>query len=819
MSTGSLEEFLCVLLRVIKKTFQFVKDFRAREPSYAVMLTRNTDSLSPECEAVNHFVESLWKAIDQICVPAMMLHYESVETPTVFTNFFEILYLSVSEESSWRESFARKLTAGSFVRLSLEVKEKFSRSAESTKLSEVVTGFLTELCLARGSSTERTQLRGRLITSNIDCIRSPSGCLNVLAQSSGRKDTNDILDESLFSTQCFCIELLYLSYAHDDEIVPAEELVMGLHKYLTLHPNLSNLPRVTFKHLLFLWITSCNRLRSTSLPAAAVDNINISQGILTHTLVKFDGDAFDSIYIHDMPFVSWISSFDSLLQAFGRQVLICFMEREEIHNLCNNKLFNEFLISNLQSFRAFVSLVECHEEAIVNRAIAVLETLFAVNSDSPATATPRLTLLADEISNVFHKMFLGHKTYPVQEHSISAMLKVMIAVQMKVQAFDNRILYHVINLVTSTRACQSLMLTALNYLNVTLAWDLKKDANRVAAMLLSNKTFCGYIQGILDSKLVHSVEQRSKSVNDVDFLATVIVLITSLLKSSSPGLTSQSKAPKGVHDPFKIDKRFMMNLANETKNILRISSTVFWENYLKAARRKSEKLPISLSAMVTGEEQTVGELSEVDLQVLHAYLQNSLVNDSETVRHCAVKCLKSFLRYRYVPCARSFASNPWNRIVLESQLSVLSVNIITPSLVLFCSLILEHASKQHLLKVVLRNAVNAVLDAIPTISYSGQPELSWHCVDILLRVLRSCEDFMTEKQRGAILIWLTKFGESFRSQEEKNSDTVKDVRFFKLENVIISRDLLKSYVCTEHELLDRAIHLLKGTEIDEDEEP
>lgn len=819
MSTGSLEEFLCVLLRVIKKTFQFVKDFRAREPSYAVMLTRNTDSLSPECEAVNHFVESLWKAIDQICVPAMMLHYESVETPTVFTNFFEILYLSVSEESSWRESFARKLTAGSFVRLSLEVKEKFSRSAESTKLSEVVTGFLTELCLARGSSTERTQLRGRLITSNIDCIRSPSGCLNVLAQSSGRKDTNDILDESLFSTQCFCIELLYLSYAHDDEIVPAEELVMGLHKYLTLHPNLSNLPRVTFKHLLFLWITSCNRLRSTSLPAAAVDNINISQGILTHTLVKFDGDAFDSIYIHDMLFVSWISSFDSLLQAFGRQVLICFMEREEIHNLCNNKLFNEFLISNLQSFRAFVSLVECHEEAIVNRAIAVLETLFAVNSDSPATATPRLTLLADEISNVFHKMFLGHKTYPVQEHSISAMLKVMIAVQMKVQAFDNRILYHVINLVTSTRTCQSLMLTALNYLNVTLAWDLKKDANRVAAMLLSNKTFCGYIQGILDSKLVHSVEQRSKSVNDVDFLATVIVLITSLLKSSSPGLTSQSKAPKGVHDPFKIDKRFMMNLANETKNILRISSTVFWENYLKAARRKSEKLPISLSAMVTGEEQTVGELSEVDLQVLHAYLQNSLVNDSETVRHCAVKCLKSFLRYRYVPCARSFASNPWNRIVLESQLSVLSVNIITPSLVLFCSLILEHASKQHLLKVVLRNAVNAVLDAIPTISYSGQPELSWHCVDILLRVLRSCEDFMTEKQRGAILIWLTKFGESFRSQEEKNSDTVKDVRFFKLENVIISRDLLKSYVCTEHELLDRAIHLLKGTEIDEDEEP
>ena len=77
---------------------------------------------------------------------------------------------------------------------------------------------------------------------------------------------------------------------------------------------------------------------------------------------------------------------------------------------------------------------------------------------------------------------------------------------------------------------------------------------------------------------------------------------------------------------------------------------------------------------------------------------------------------------------------------------------------------------------------------------------------------------MTEKQRGAILTWLTKFGESFRSQEENNGDTVKDVSFFKLENVIISRDLLKCYVCTERELLDRAIDLLQGTEIDEDEE-
>ena len=714
---GTLEIFLCALFRVIKKTFQFVKDYRTRDPSYATLLTRNSDAISSENEALDQFLESLWKAIDQICVPAMMLNYESLENPAVFTDFFEILYLLVSQETTCRDIFARKLASGSFVRLSLEIKEKFGGGEESRELSEAITRFLLELCLALSDATEMTQLGEHLIPSNIGCaarIRSPSACLNLLAQSSVRKNANDIVDESLFNAQCLCIELLYVSFSHGDEIVPREELVSGLYKYLILHPDLSILPRFTLKHLLFLWITSCKRLSSLPLPASAIESINVSQGILEQSLLRLKAEEFETIYIHDVLFVSWVFSCESLTQFFGRQVLICFAQREGTKTSFSDKALHQVLTSNVQSLRTFVSLVDCSEEAIVNRVVSVLEGLFSRDSDSDPSATenvPRIALLANHIPSIFHKLFLGHKSNPLQVFSIVAMLKIMTVVQMNILAFDTKVLYHVISLVTSTKSCPRFLIAAVNYLNVTLAWDVDRGSHRVAAMLLSNKTYCGSIQEILDTEMTQEVWQQNNCTDDVNLLSSVIVLISSLA-------ISQLQTHKDVYDPFKVDKRCMISLANETRNILRLSSLVFLDVFFRIKFERSEKPLVVLADRIPGKEQLFDELTEVELQVLYVYLQNSLVHDSETVRQCSVKCLESFLSY--VPDASSFASNPWNRIVLESQLSMLSVNVITPSLLLFCSLILQHKPNEHQFKDVLQNAVQSLLSQIPSVPCSEQ---------------------------------------------------------------------------------------------------
>ena len=582
---GSLETFLCALLRVIKKAFQFVKEYQEKEPSYAALLTRNDDSITTENDSLNQFLESLWKSIDQICVPAVMLNYESVENPAVFTNIFDIIHLSVSSESSCRESFAQKLASGSFMRLSLEIREKFCQRAESRELTDAIACFVAELCLALGNATERNQLSDRLTKGNIDCIHSPSACLNLLVQSSIRQDTSEIVDESLFSTQCCCIELIYASFSHGDEIVPIEELAAGLHKYLVLHPDLSILPRVTLKHLLFLYITSCNRLKSSPPPPTAVESINISQRILEQNLIKFKAEEFEDIYIHDVLFVSWIFSSETLAQTFGRQVFICFMETEGRQNFSNHKALHNVLSSNFPSFRTFVSLVDYSEETIVNGVVAVLEALIAEvsgsdkNSDSFSdTSKPRLSALANHFANIFHKLFISHKSNPLPGHSIVAMLQVMTVVQMNFPAFDIKLLYHVVSLLTSANNGKRFTKAAINYLNVTLAWDLGigDHNNRVAAILLSNKAFCEFIQEILDAKQVNNAGRRDISMDDANLLAIALVLVSSLA-------ILQPQCHTDGHDAFKVNKKGMINLANERRNALVLSSLVFWDVFFKTS--------------------------------------------------------------------------------------------------------------------------------------------------------------------------------------------------------------------------------------------
>ena len=751
-------------------------------------------------------MESLWKAIDETCVPVLMVNCEALENQAVFKNFFEILHLSVSSLSTYRHGFAQKLASGSFVRLSLEIKEKFHRRAESKELGDAIANFLTELCLALGNATDSIQLAELLNTSNIGGIHSSTACLNLLTQSAVSQGTNEIIDDSLFSTQCACIELMYVSFSHGDEIVSVEHLMTSLHKYLVLHRDLKTLPRVSLKHLLFLWMGSYKRLRTLALPSTVVESMQASQEILEQSLVKFKADEFESIYIHDALFLSWIFSRESLAQAFGRQVLICFLGTDTAQESPNNAELYQLLATNSQSFRTFVSLIDCNEKATVNRVVTILEGLIGADSDTSAKlSTSSRRSLAIHITSIFHKLFLSHKTNPLQEHSITAMLNVMVAVQMKNLAFDIKLLYHVINLLTSTKCCPSFTVVAFNFLNVSLAWDTYRENQRVATVLLSNKGFCSYVQEILNAKLAKDDGERRDSLEDVNILGSVLLVISSLSNS-------QMLAQKDVQDAFRIDKKCMIKLANERQNILGLSSLVFWDVFFRTTG-VSENPVVVLSDSTQGKDQSFEKLSDLDLHVLLVYLQNALVHDSETVRQCAVKCLDSFLRY--VPNGSYFATNPWNKIVLESQLCELSVNVVTSSLVLFCLLILQHAAAdRHQLTGVLQNAVKSVLEKIPSIPCSER-ELSWQCISLLVQVLTS-KDIVPSNQKGALATWLRTFKETLTTHvaesasinESKQSDLNKDMQFYKLDAVIFAKSLLKPQVTKGFELLEKALLLL-----------
>lgn len=812
---GSLETFLCSLLRVIKNTLQFVKDFQAKKPSHAALLSRSIDSMTTEKRTIDDFLESLWKSVDQICVPVMMLNCESVENPDIITNFFHILHLSVSPENAYSDSFARKLSGGCFVRLALQIREKFCRTGENKDVTEATACFLTKLCLACGNETERSQLEDHLKKGSIACITSPSACLNLLAQSSVRKETMEIVDGPLFRMQCCCIELMHVSFAHGDEIVPVEELAVGLHKYLALHPDLSILPRVSLKHLLFLCITCWNKRRILPFPATVIESINVSQRMVEQSLLQFKPEEFDDIYIHGSLFVSWLFSCESLGEKFGRQVFICLMETEKTQKSSDHKALHQVLTSNLQTFGTFLSLVDHSEEPIVSRVVDVLEALISELSasgtdpnSSTKTNKTQLRSMANHSTNIFHKLFVGHKSNPLHNHSIVAMVKILTAVQMNFQAFDIKLLYHVISLLTSANESQRFTIAGINFLNVSLAWELERERQRVAAIILSNKALCDFIQRILDTNQDEQAKEYNRSTDDSNLFASVLLLVSSLA-------IAPSQFHKEDREPFRVNKRFLVNMADERRNVLGLSSLVFWDAFFRTTAGTSGKPILVLSDSVQDTEQNI-ELSDVDFQVLHVYLQNSLVHDSESVRQCAVKCMASLLNH--VPDASSFARNPWNRIVLQSHLSVLSVNVVTPSLVSFCLLVLRLATKRHQFTDVLSSAVKSILDRIPSIPFSDK-DLSWHCVNLLAH-LSTSEDNMkiiSQNQKGPIASWLVTFKGSLDFRQPQSEDPTQDFKFCVVDGVIFAKEVLKASAVEDRELLAKAF-LLLGDQIDGDYE-
>ena len=787
------------LLRVTDKTFTFVEEYQGRKPSYEVLLTQTSASVSNTNESVDQFVQLLWQAIDQACVPALMTNYESIENPEVFHSFFVVLLRSIAPESAHRRSFAKKLASGSFVRLSLDIKDRFCRSELNKDLKAVISGFLVELCLALRSDADSETGKKTFLTPSSSClINSVSACLALLEQSSVQQNTNQVIDGDLFDTQCFAIELLYVSFAHEAEFVRTQDLVVSLCKYLVFHPDLYALPHVTLRNLLYLWVTCFERCTAIPLPTASSERIRDAQEIVVQGLLKLSAEEFKAIDIPNPHFIGWLFHQEPLAHMFGRDALLCFLRTEaaQKHSDCQTLL--RLLMTNLTSFRTLISLIAEDEEAVVNHVSKTSKALMsAVSCD-----LPELRSMSSYVGEILHKLFVRNKTKPLQQHSTSAMLELLIAFQTKLPAFnqDIKLLYHVVNLLNSTTpgGSRRVAVSAFNYLNTILAWNMRGKDPGIAVLLLSSKAFCSCIQDVLNTFLVRSIAHRRHPTSEVSLLASVLVLIAYLV-------LFQRHMSKDVDDTITVNKIITINLVNQHHNALGLASLVFWDAVFRTTLQEKTSLVV-FSDNAPGSEELPVKLSETDHQLFFIYLQNCMVHDSETVRQCAVKCFQSFLNY--VTDAGPYASNPWNRIVLESQLGVLSLDVITSNLVQLCVLILRYAPGDLQFSDALKSTLDAIVSRIPTIP-SSEEELSWHCLALLEQV-QSCADHgLSAQQTNGALVWLKTFQDSLSTELSSSPEHARSIEFCSVGDLIVAKNLLVATVPRDHEVLSKLLFQLE----------
>ena len=169
------EELLATSLSVIRSALVLCRNIRQSVASLDCILSGKLHA-----DTENYLAQ----VIDQVCVPAVMVNYELITNLAIFENFFAILNEQIQDNGQATTQFCRKLAQASFIRISMEVKNKCS-GAPTTKLLNTVILFQQRLLFIL-SADERCEER-----KNIDVLdyvsqvpSTPQDCLLMMTQCS-----------------------------------------------------------------------------------------------------------------------------------------------------------------------------------------------------------------------------------------------------------------------------------------------------------------------------------------------------------------------------------------------------------------------------------------------------------------------------------------------------------------------------------------------------------------------------------------------------------------------------------------------------------
>ena len=706
-----------------------------------------------------------------------MINFDEVENPEIFENVCIILNNRISSGASAGSELAEKLLSSSFLRVCLEVSSKFCQCQGSKELSLQISSLVRQLVLVTCESTERDQVQEIVDLTPKEFPKSAGACVMLLSQQSMHPKTGEVSDQVLFNTQCLCIEILYAAFKNHDMLLTEATLMKTLDQYLTIHPGISHLPIITQKHLVCLYVQCVNKLRERPKSASSESgDLYASSDILSQTLADVSLDEFERIVTIDTSFLEWVFSSEVLAVKFGHFMLLNWLKMGQ-----SSLALHSLLQRNPFCFQALLSLLMSSEPCTVNNGLEVLEGLFDNKTNGVGD------LLGGSfrkcVMDCFHKLLLGH----LEGRQISSIVRILTAILMKSGELEVKLVHHIVNNITQTEASPEIILPCLNFLNVLLQEILKKGQTSVGSFLLAKKTVYECLQYILDDiKKVFTGPRHER--RDVNIYSSALSLVGQLI--------TWQTLPTPPH-VFRLPKEDLIQLLHKNASVMGIAALVFWKCIFDAMIKKQDH------AFVFTKGQDTTLLTPNDLQAILVFIQNFLVHESEMVRQIAILCLEGLLQSADKPIL--YAGNPWNRIVLESQLTVLDSKTLQPSFLMFASLLIQHSSQKQ--GSVLEASISTILERIPSVQPEDQ-ETTWSSMTLLKEIVNKIGTLhLVASQRKSITEWLKGTDDSLCEQD---SDLPENDGYLMIDRTLFSSAMVRVRIPKDRQLVSYLVGGLKS---------
>lgn len=767
ISPGTAQELLCQILEVIYQAVIFTNNYSRKSPSLEEALL--TDLLPATQSSNTHnssqaFNDFVMKAIDETCITAVMVNYEAISNAAVFEILFKLLNSQLQDNNKDKTTtFAKKLSVASFIRISMEISGRFCKDGSNLPLMMELKCFQKSLITNLNKEyLESEQLMGILELAAIP--GSAEEYLTLLSQACLDPISMDVSDQMLFKIQCYCIELLYLAYSYHDSILSDMELIRGIHNFICLNRNLVVLPVLTLKHLLHLYTDITIKHQCETL-----NGLIESEKIIEHQLLKFNLEEFQAVSCNTTTFVQWVFQSETLCKSVGKCLLNNVLStNKECIELGLWKTFGD----SKTAVRDLLSLIASEDKVMVNKVCKTIKRILTENATTQENKQVAFQVIEEELQ----RLFLMNKGTVLPDHVLSAMLQILLSLQVsKGVDVDMKIFHLVVDVLTKAAyTTPNITIAGVNYLNIALWTNMRSGRPNIAAMLLSNKAFMLWLQKVLTEMKFPSFGVDNSTVLNV--FGVCMILLSNLI-------ISQSKFEIKTTYSVTLDKVGFLGLLNDYHNcILRLASLVFWGTFLDI---NTETFVIFSKEQGADEEESA--LTEPDYKVMLVYLQNALMHESKSIRNCAMRCLKVFLSctQRRNHCS----SNPWNKVILESFRFSLTQGNLESDLLNFCIIMMKAKSFRNMEEPLATTAA-VIMEQIPNISIhlDEQGHLSpvaEHCICFLQHLVTCDLPLAKSLTTDRLLSWLK------RAHELGNqSKQLRSLCFIKVDQVVLPEEIV-----------------------------